>query len=68
MTYCCSIVRQLIRKDGGHGDYEELALPLLGLWNTVMKVGVVLQALQDIFVRGNVILDGVRSWRYLSWA
>ncbi|GAB4821510.1 hypothetical protein N2152v2_008556 [Parachlorella kessleri] len=32
-----SIVRQLIRTDGGRGDYEELALPLLGLWNTVTK-------------------------------
>lgn len=33
-----SIVRQLIKSDGGHGQFEELSLPILGLWNTVMKV------------------------------
>jgi hypothetical protein len=37
-VFYCSIVRQLIKSDGGHGDFQELALPLLGLWNTVMKV------------------------------
>lgn len=29
------IVQQLIKADGGSGDYEELSLPHLGLWNTV---------------------------------
>lgn len=32
-------MRQLIKSDGGSGKFEELGLPLLGLWNTVIKVG-----------------------------
>ncbi|KAI7841695.1 hypothetical protein COHA_004562 [Chlorella ohadii] len=30
------IVQQLIKADGGSGDYQELALPMLGLWNTLL--------------------------------
>lgn len=31
------IVQQMIKSDGGSGDYQELALPMLGLWETVLK-------------------------------
>jgi ABC-type nitrate/sulfonate/bicarbonate transport system substrate-binding protein len=31
------IVQQMIKADGGTGDYQELALPMLGLWETVLK-------------------------------
>lgn len=31
------IIQQMIRKDGGTGDYIELSLPMLGLWETVLK-------------------------------
>ena len=30
------IVQQMIKADGGFGDYQELALPMLGLWDTVL--------------------------------
>ena len=30
------IVQQLIRNDGGEGDYEEVVQPMLGLFNTVL--------------------------------
>lgn len=33
-----SLVRQLIKSDGGRGTFQELSLPLLGLWNTVVNV------------------------------
>lgn len=32
------IVQQMIRNDGGTGQYQELVLPMLGLWNTLLKV------------------------------
>jgi hypothetical protein len=28
----------MIRNDGGSGEYEELVLPMLGLWNTLLQV------------------------------
>lgn len=31
------IVQRMIMNDGGTGDYQELALPMLGLWNTVLS-------------------------------
>jgi ABC-type nitrate/sulfonate/bicarbonate transport system substrate-binding protein len=31
------IVQQMIKADGGTGEYTELALPMLGLWETVLK-------------------------------
>ena len=31
------IVQQLIRNDGGAGDYTEAALPMLGVWDTVLE-------------------------------
>jgi ABC-type nitrate/sulfonate/bicarbonate transport system substrate-binding protein len=31
------IVQQMIKADGGTGDYQELGLPMLGLWETVLK-------------------------------
>ncbi len=31
-------MQQLIKADGGSGDYQELALPMLGLWNTLLTV------------------------------
>ena len=31
------IVQEMIKADGGTGDYEELALPMLGLWDTVLS-------------------------------
>eukprot|EP00898_Chlorokybus_atmophyticus_P007203 jgi/Chlat1/7484/Chrsp60S06994 len=31
------IVQELIRADGGKGEYEEVALPMLGIWNTALK-------------------------------
>ena len=31
------IVQQMIKADGGTGEYQELALPMLGLWETVLK-------------------------------
>ena len=30
------IVQQLIKNDGGKGEYEEVVQPMLGLWNTVL--------------------------------
>ena len=44
---CCScliryegrIVQQMIRNDGGKGDYIESTPPMLGIWNTLLKVG-----------------------------
>lgn len=33
------IVQAMIRNDGGSGDYQELALPMLGVFNNVVKVG-----------------------------
>lgn len=38
------IVQQLIKADGSSGDYAELALPMLGLWNTLLTVGQRAQA------------------------
>ena len=32
------IVQELIRADGGAGDYTELPLPSLGIWDTLLKV------------------------------
>ncbi len=31
------IVQQMIRNDGGKGEYTELVLPMLGLWNTLLE-------------------------------
>lgn len=31
-------MQQLIKADGGSGEYQELALPMLGLWNTLLTV------------------------------
>ncbi|KAL4532580.1 hypothetical protein Ndes2437B_g02975 [Nannochloris sp. 'desiccata'] len=31
------IVQQMIKADGGTGEYQELGLPMLGLWETVLK-------------------------------
>ncbi|KAL4444363.1 hypothetical protein ABPG75_012100 [Micractinium tetrahymenae] len=31
------IVQEMIRADGGSGDYQELALPMLGVFNTLLK-------------------------------
>jgi hypothetical protein len=31
-------VQQMIRNDGGTGQYQELVLPMLGLWNTLLRV------------------------------
>ncbi len=31
------IVQQLIRNDGGKGDYVETTPPMLGIWNTLLK-------------------------------
>jgi len=31
------IVQQMIRNDGGKGDYTEAVLPMLGIWNTVLE-------------------------------
>lgn len=33
------IVQQMIMNDGGQGDYHEAALPMLGIWDTVLAVG-----------------------------
>lgn len=33
------IVQSLIKNDGGSGEYQELVLPMLGLWNTLLQVG-----------------------------
>jgi ABC-type nitrate/sulfonate/bicarbonate transport system substrate-binding protein len=30
------IVQELIRADGGSGDYQELSLPMLGVWDTLL--------------------------------
>ena len=32
------IVQQMIRNDGGMGDYTESTPPMLGIWNTLLKV------------------------------
>lgn len=32
------IVQQLIRNDGGSGDYQEITPDMLGIWNTVLNV------------------------------
>lgn len=32
------IVQQLIKADGGAGDYQERALPMLGIWSTLLEV------------------------------
>ncbi len=32
------IVQQLIRNDGGKGDYTETTPPMLGIWDTLMQV------------------------------
>eukprot|EP00983_Pelagomonas_calceolata_P095841 1158060-Pelagomonas_calceolata.AAC.12 len=29
--------RTMIKHDGGKGDYQELALPMLGIWNSLVK-------------------------------
>ena len=34
------IVQQMLKADGGSGDYQELALPMLGVFNTLLKVRV----------------------------
>ncbi|KAL6763127.1 NMT1/THI5 like-domain-containing protein [Haematococcus lacustris] len=31
------IVQQLIRNDGGTGDFKEVTPPMLGIWNTLLK-------------------------------
>jgi hypothetical protein len=31
-------VQQLIRNDGGSGDYQEITPDMLGIWNTVLNV------------------------------
>ncbi|EFN57875.1 hypothetical protein CHLNCDRAFT_57002 [Chlorella variabilis] len=31
------IVQSLIKNDGGSGEYQELVLPMLGLWNTLLQ-------------------------------
>ena len=31
-------MQQMIRADGGSGKYEERALPMLGIWNTLLEV------------------------------
>jgi len=31
------IVQTMIKHDGGKGDYQELALPMLGIWNSLVK-------------------------------
>lgn len=33
------IVQQMIRNDGGKGDYTEVTPPMLGIWETVLAVG-----------------------------
>lgn len=33
------IVQQLIRNDGGKGDFLESTPPMLGIWETLLKVG-----------------------------
>ena len=33
------IVQQMIRSDGGKGDYTEVTPPMLGIWETVLAVG-----------------------------
>jgi hypothetical protein len=33
------IVQQLIRNDGGAGDFKESTPPMLGIWDTLLKVG-----------------------------
>jgi len=32
------IVQRMIQNDGGTGDYKESALPMLGIWETILKV------------------------------
>ena len=32
------IVQRMIQNDGGAGDYQEVALPMLGIWETILKV------------------------------
>lgn len=32
------IVQQMIRNDGGKGEYTESTPPMLGIWNTLLKV------------------------------
>jgi hypothetical protein len=34
------IVQQLIRNDGGKGEYTESTPPMLGIWNTLLKAGL----------------------------
>ena len=31
------IVQKMLQADGGCGDYQELALPMLGVWNTLLQ-------------------------------
>lgn len=33
------IVQQLIRNDGGTGDFKEVTPRMLGIWDTILKVG-----------------------------
>ncbi len=35
------IVQRMIQNDGGAGDYKEIALPMLGIWETILKVRAV---------------------------
>ncbi len=34
-------MQQLIRNDGGEGEFVESTPPMLGIWDTLMQVGVV---------------------------
>lgn len=44
MALCClrryegRIVQQLIRNDGGSGDFDEITPTKLGIWSTILKV------------------------------
>ena len=31
-------MQRMIQNDGGSGDYREVALPMLGIWETILKV------------------------------
>ena len=50
------IVQRMIKNDGGIGDYKEVALPMLGIWETILKVTALLCSggLRDRCIAGSV--------------
>lgn len=58
------IVQELIKADGGSGSYDERALPMLGIWNTLLEVQQTLKILTCVTLE---LLQTSAYWQADLW-